>query len=98
MNVANASNDLVGPAGSPVVQRFPIGFQWPTVDPFLFCVHHLDHYPAGNAVHGPAASLEGRDLGQDFAGKDGWRMYHGDRVPGFPQEERFVTIMSPSPA
>jgi redox-sensitive bicupin YhaK (pirin superfamily) len=79
MDVANASSS------SPVLQRFAIGFQWPTVDPFLFCVHHLDHYPAGNAVHGPAASLEGRDLGQDFAGKDGWRMYHGDRVPGFPQ-------------
>src|SRR5687767_8549893 len=33
---------------------------------------------------GPAASLAGRELGQDFAGKDGWRMYHGDVVPGFP--------------
>ena len=58
---------------------------WPTVDPFLFCVHHLDHYPAANERFGPAASLDGRDLGMDFAGKDGWRMYHGDTVPGFPQ-------------
>ncbi|MCC6875454.1 MAG: pirin family protein [Sandaracinaceae bacterium] len=58
---------------------------WPTDDPFLFCVHHDDAYPAGDDRLGPAASLEGRDLGQDFAGKDGWRMYHGDAVPGFPQ-------------
>ena len=63
----------------------PLGFQWDTLDPFLFCVHHDDAYPAGNARQGPQASLEGRDLGQDFAGKDGWRMYHGEIVPGFPQ-------------
>src|SRR5262249_40489212 len=30
-------------------------------------------------------SLAGRDLGQDFEGKDGWRMHHGRIVPGFPQ-------------
>lgn len=57
---------------------------WVTVDPFLFCVHHLDAYPAGNEQMGPAASLAGRELGMDFAGKDGWRMYHGETVPGFP--------------
>jgi redox-sensitive bicupin YhaK (pirin superfamily) len=61
------------------------GPPWPTPDPFLFCVHHDDAYPAGNARLGPAASLEGRAMGSDFAGKDGWRMYHGDVVPGFPQ-------------
>ena len=43
---------------SPVVQTVPLGFQWPTVDPFLFCVHHLDHYPAGNADLGPVAPSE----------------------------------------
>ena len=62
----------------------PLGFPWETADPFLFCVHHDDRYPAGNAQMGPSASLDGRDLGQDFAGKDGWRMYHGEVVPGFP--------------
>lgn len=69
----------------PVRQTVPLGFQWPTVDPFLFCVHHDDDYPEANEQFGPAAPLDGRDLGQDFAGKDGWRMYHGLTVPGFPQ-------------
>ena len=58
---------------------------WPTVDPFLFCVHHDDAYPTGNGRMGPDAPLTGRDLGADFAGVDGWRMYHGLEVPGFPQ-------------
>ena len=63
----------------------PLGFPWRTADPFLFCVHHDDAYPHGDERLAPAASLEGRRLGEDFEGKDGWRMYHGDVVPGFPQ-------------
>lgn len=63
----------------------PLGFPWAAPDPFLFCVHHVDTYPAGNERMGPEASLAGRELGSDFAGKDGWRMYHGDVVPGFPR-------------
>jgi redox-sensitive bicupin YhaK (pirin superfamily) len=70
---------------SDILRVKPLGFPWETSDPFLFCVHHDDRYPAGNERLGPAASLAGRDLGQDFAGKDGWRMYHGQVVPGFPQ-------------
>ncbi len=70
---------------NPVIGIHELGFPWKTLDPFLFCVHHLDAYPAGNDAMGPAASLAGRALGQDFAGKDGWRMYHGEEVPGFPQ-------------
>jgi len=62
----------------------PLGFTWETGNPFLFCVHHLDHYPKGNNQFGPAASLAGRNLGQDFTVKDGWRMYHGETIPGFP--------------
>jgi hypothetical protein len=62
----------------------PQGFVWETDDPFLFCVHHEDAYPAGNERLGPAASLAGRALGSDFEPRDGWRMYHGREVPGFP--------------
>mgnify|MGYP001814581628 FL=1 len=62
----------------------PIDFQWQTSDPFLFCAYHNDFYPEGNNDLGPNASLEGRNIGMDFEIKDGWRMYHGDRVPGFP--------------
>ncbi len=62
----------------------PLGFTWETRDPFLFCVHHADAYPQGNDQLGPDASLAGRNLGQDFEPRDGWRMYHGQTVPGFP--------------
>jgi redox-sensitive bicupin YhaK (pirin superfamily) len=62
----------------------PLGFMWDTRDPFLFCVHHLDAYPAANDNMSPAAGLQGRNIGQDFTLKDGWRMYHGDTIPGFP--------------
>src|SRR5688500_12678093 len=72
-------------SSDPILNVLPLGFPWATFDPFLFCVHHDDAYPAGNERMGPAASLAGRNIGQDFAGKDGWRMYHGDVVPGFPR-------------
>lgn len=68
-----------------ILQTVDLNFQWPTIDPFLFCVHHLDHYPEANANLGPDADLAGRDIGSDFTPKDGWRMYHGSTVPGFPQ-------------
>lgn len=63
---------------------FSLGFPWQTQDPFLFSVYHLDHYPRGTKDMEPATSLEGRNLGNDFTIKDGWRMYHGLTVPGFP--------------
>lgn len=70
---------------TPILATVPLGFVWQTLDPFLFCVHHDDRYPAGNEKMGPAASLAGRNLGEDFEPRDGWRMYHGTTVPGFPQ-------------
>jgi redox-sensitive bicupin YhaK (pirin superfamily) len=69
----------------PILEVRPLGFPWQCSDPFLFCAHHDDAYPAGNEQLGPTGSLAGRELGQDFTVKDGFRMYHGRVVPGFPQ-------------
>ncbi len=69
---------------NPILGMKSLGFPWPTVDPFLFCVYHDDMYPKGRADMTPDASLAGRNMGQDFEGIDGWRMYHGMTVPGFP--------------
>ena len=67
-----------------IVQTQPLGPLWPTLDPFLFCAHHDDAYPAGNSAMGPAVPLHGRQIGSDFSRQDGWSMYHGEAVPGFP--------------
>lgn len=68
-----------------ILDKFPLDFLWPTQEPFLFCAHHLDLYPKGTEELGPpSAMLEGRSLGQDFEIQDGFRMYHGQTVPGFP--------------
>jgi quercetin 2,3-dioxygenase len=72
------------PTSDPVLQEVPLGAQWPMVDPFLFCAHHDDRYPAGTADLGPVTGTSGRQIGSDFSGKDGWSMYHGSVVPGFP--------------
>ncbi|SEJ77081.1 hypothetical protein SAMN05192553_11231 [Cyclobacterium xiamenense] len=61
-----------------------LGFHWQTQDPFLFCAHHQDAYPEGKPDLSPVSGLSSRKIGQDFSGKDGWSMYHGSKVPGFP--------------
>ncbi len=77
-----------------VLQQVRLDRVWQTVDPFLFCVHHNDDYPEGDEEFGPCAPLVGRNLGMDFSGRDGWSMYHGSQVPGFPQHPHrgFETI------
>jgi len=68
----------------PIINITPLSVPWQTSDPFLFCMYHEDFYPHGNSDMGPAAPLSGRNIGNDFETKDGWRMYHGSKVPGFP--------------
>jgi len=66
----------------PVVSTAPLsGPRCPTSDPFLFCVFHEDRYPAGDALM--QAPVVGN--GSDFDNAAPFRMYHGTRVPGFPQ-------------
>ena len=81
---------------SRIVQRFSIAEgPWPGVDPFLFTAHHLDAYPAADGdTMAPGSGVAGRELGVDFSGTDGWSMYHGRTVPGFPQHPHrgFETI------
>jgi redox-sensitive bicupin YhaK (pirin superfamily) len=68
-----------------IINIQPLGFPWKTQDPFLFCAYHRDLYPAGDKHLGiPDVQKAGRNIGQDFMIKDGFRMYHGSHVPGFP--------------
>jgi redox-sensitive bicupin YhaK (pirin superfamily) len=62
----------------------------PTLDPFLFCVYHKDNYPPGNA----AMEAPRRGNGQDFNPSADYRMYHGEKIPGFPNHPHrgFETI------
>jgi len=68
-----------------ITQTSPIDLHWPAQEPFLFIAHHLDHYPVGNKNLGlDSHYFSGRNMGQDFEGKDGFRLYHGKEIPGFP--------------
>lgn len=62
----------------------------PTLDPFLFCVYHKDEYPPSinDKMEAPRTGN-----GQDFHSQP-YKMYHGKRVPGFPQHPHrgFETI------
>eukprot|EP00996_Jenningsia_fusiforme_P001087 NODE_1994_length_1332_cov_32.413094_g1810_i0.p1 GENE.NODE_1994_length_1332_cov_32.413094_g1810_i0~~NODE_1994_length_1332_cov_32.413094_g1810_i0.p1 ORF type:complete len:363 (+),score=63.27 NODE_1994_length_1332_cov_32.413094_g1810_i0:70-1089(+) len=60
-----------------------LGFPYETMDPFLFCVFHKDDYPPGDAKMQMPNGERGN--GADFNSDKPYRMYHGDRQPGFPQ-------------
>lgn len=64
----------------------------PTPDPFLFCVYHKDAYPEGPIHKTMEAPYRGN--GHDFDPEKPYRMYHGIRIPGFPQHPHrgFETI------
>lgn len=68
-----------------ILKTEELDFKWAVEDPFLFCAHHKDNYTKGNGEFGPPEeSLKNRNIGNDFQIRDGFRMYHGEKVPGFP--------------
>jgi len=69
-------------AASAVKSVGALGFPFKTSDPFLFCVYHKDLYPVGDKAHMFAPR---KGDGADFDWSQLYRMYHGDRLPGFPQ-------------
>ena len=76
----------------PVLELMDLAMPWQGLDPFLFTVHHVDHYPAGNPDQGPDSPLAGRRIGADFSYLDGWSMYHGRSVPGFDRVARVFDV------
>ena len=85
---------IMGKPNTLRISKLPDNGPWPTVDPFLFCVHHNDNYPTANNKMGPDSSLDNRDIGNDFSNLNGWSMYHGEKIPGFPRHPHrgFETI------
>lgn len=68
-----------------IIEIKPLSMPWQTIDPFLFSMHHKDSFQKGTDAMGPSPdSLVGRNIGNDFSHLDGWSMYYGDIVPGFP--------------
>lgn len=71
----------------------------PVSDPFIIGAYHYDKYPKGNGNMGPdPALLADKNIGNDFDREADWRMYYGEKVPGFPHHPHkgfeIVTIVS----
>ena len=57
------------------VTRLPSTGPFPTPDPFLFCVYHVDDYPADESGGKMQTAFPGN--GADFDPNLPYRMYHG---------------------
>ena len=51
------------------LEMLPPGRPWPTVEPFLFCVHHDDDYPKANASLGLAEPFSDDSLATTLGAK-----------------------------
>lgn len=67
-----------------ILNKSKLNGPMPVRDPFIIGVYHYDKYPKGNGEMGPVGSLEGHKIGNDFGRELDWRMYYGEKIPGFP--------------
>jgi hypothetical protein len=79
----NLINKMTRALGSAILTNKPLprAGPYPTGDPLLFCVYHKDEYPEGNGK----MEAPHRGNGSDFDPDQPYRMYHGEKIPGFPQ-------------
>ncbi len=61
-----------------------MGFQLEVKNPFIVCFYHNDLFPKGDDKMRPLNYRENRRRGEDFDLDATWRMYYGDKIPGFP--------------
>ena len=70
--------------GGPVLREMVANLHWDLEDPFIFASHHFDLYPKGNERQAPPKEeIEKKDLGNDYHGLFGYRLYTSKLTPGF---------------
>ena len=69
-----------------IIDVGPLDFQWQTPDPFLFCVHHDDAYPAGNdAARARPRRSPGATSARTSRARTAGACTTARSCPGFPQ-------------
>lgn len=64
---------------------YPVeGARIPIQNPYILVGHHTDNFPKGNGEMAPIEFPSDWIKGNDFSKTRGWKMYHGQEVPGFP--------------
>lgn len=62
----------------------PMTFKLEVLNPYVLCFHHNDLFPKGKPDMSPIEYLPHRDPNGDFNLDAPWRMYYGNKIPGFP--------------
>lgn len=67
-----------------IIRIKPMSFRLDVLNPYIICFHHNDLFPKGKPDMSPIEYLPGRNPNGDFDLEADWRMYYGDKIPGFP--------------